>query len=381
MEDAWIAGEPATLDAAIAEAAKLLAASRYPLFAGLGTDVAGARAVVALAERLGGVVDHMHADALLRNLDVMRSSGMVLTTPGEAQVRADTLLLIGPGLAETWSDGTRPDTTWPELTQRLLVPVRQSGHDVEVERRIYCICPAPDLAIPSSGKTAAVAFGKQPEELPALLAALRARLAGRPIAKTRISSELLDEVATGLKAARYGVAIWSAAALDPLIIEMLCGLVDDLNATTRFCGLPLAPADNAVGVMQTCAWMTGLPMRSELRRGFPVHDPWLFDARRLVANGETDCVFWISAYRAASPPWGAAPPTIALTGGDADFPAAPRVRIKVGRPGVDHGGVEHLPLTATLAFVEAKATSNAVSVADVMTRIAAALPGVGGQSC
>ena len=44
MEQAWIAGEPASLDAAIVEAAKLLASSRYPLIAGLGTDVAGARA-------------------------------------------------------------------------------------------------------------------------------------------------------------------------------------------------------------------------------------------------------------------------------------------------------------------------------------------------
>jgi formylmethanofuran dehydrogenase subunit B len=101
MEHAWIAGEPAALDTAIAEAAKLLASSRHPLIAGLGTDVAGARAAVALAERLGGVIDHVHADPLLRNLDVMRSSGVLLTTPSEARVRADTLLLVGTGLSES----------------------------------------------------------------------------------------------------------------------------------------------------------------------------------------------------------------------------------------------------------------------------------------
>jgi formylmethanofuran dehydrogenase subunit B len=102
MEHAWIAGEPATLEAAIVAAAKLLAASRSPLIAGLGTDVAGARAAVSLAEKVGAVVDHMHADALLCNLDVMRSSGVLVTTPTEAQVRADTLLLVGPGLDATW---------------------------------------------------------------------------------------------------------------------------------------------------------------------------------------------------------------------------------------------------------------------------------------
>ena len=55
-------------------------------------------------------------------------------------------------------------------------------------------------------------------------------------------------------------------------------------------------------------------MRTGFGRGFPQHDPWLFDSRRLTASGETDCVLWISAYRPAAPR--EAPPTIALTGRD-----------------------------------------------------------------
>jgi formylmethanofuran dehydrogenase subunit B len=204
MEHAWIAGKPAALDTAIAEAAKLLASSRHPLIAGLGTDVAGARAAIALAERVGAVIDHLHADALLRNLDVMRSSGVLLTTPSEAHVRADTLLLVGTGLSETW----------PELPRRLFGTMRQSQSGADVERRIYRICPGRDSAIPALEKGTAVAIGKEPGELPALLATLRARVAGRPIGKTRVSSRMLDEVATGLKAAQFGVAIWSAATLD-----------------------------------------------------------------------------------------------------------------------------------------------------------------------
>ena len=371
MEHAWIAGEPATLEAAIVEAAELLAASRHPLIAGLGTDVAGARAAVTLAERVGAMVDHMHADTLLRNLDVMRSSGVVLTTPNEAQVCADTLLLVGPGL----------DGPWPELPRRLFGPMRSSQGDANVARRIYCLCPGRDLAIPASGKTAAVALGKQPAQLPALIAALRARVAGRLIAVTHVSTRKLDEIAAGLKGARYGVAIWSAAALDALTIEMLCGLVDDLNATTRFSGLALAPGDNAVGVMQTCAWMTGMPTRSGFGRGSPHHDPWLFDARRLVASGEADCVVWISAYGAAPPVWRKAPPMIALTDGEASFQTAPRVHIRVGCPGVDHNGVAYLPSVGALALVEAKEPSEAISVADAIARIAAILPAPGVDAC
>jgi formylmethanofuran dehydrogenase subunit B len=46
---------------AIAEPAKLLASSRYPLIAGLRRDVAGARAAISLANCTGGIIDHMNA--------------------------------------------------------------------------------------------------------------------------------------------------------------------------------------------------------------------------------------------------------------------------------------------------------------------------------
>src|SRR5450759_5581391 len=104
MAEAWIRGDPVTLKAAIMEAARLLGTSRMPVVAGLGTDVAGARAAIALAERLRGTIDHMHSEALLRDLDVMREAGMMITTPNEARLRADLLLLIGPGLIEGWPD-------------------------------------------------------------------------------------------------------------------------------------------------------------------------------------------------------------------------------------------------------------------------------------
>src|SRR5215471_20064286 len=97
MDHAWIDGAPAEISTAAAAAARLLDASRQPLIAGLGADVAGARAAAALAQRLGAVMDHMHGDALLRDLDVLREAGAMLVTPSEARARADTVLLVGPG--------------------------------------------------------------------------------------------------------------------------------------------------------------------------------------------------------------------------------------------------------------------------------------------
>lgn len=43
---------------AVAEAARLIRAARLPAYGGLATDVGGMRAVMALADKSGGVVDH-----------------------------------------------------------------------------------------------------------------------------------------------------------------------------------------------------------------------------------------------------------------------------------------------------------------------------------
>jgi len=361
MADAFIEGRGATLEAAVAEAARLLAASRQPVIAGLGTDVAGARAAVALAERLGGVIDHLHA--LPHDLDVAREAGMLRTTTNEAALRADTLLLVGPGLAAAWT----------QLVPGLLA--RPPDPDFTSARRIHWLCPGSRRQIPS-GLPIETA-GRDPRQLKVALAALRALLAGRPCSDLPLPARALTSLATRLSSARFGVAIWAVAELDPLAIEMLAGLIDDLNATTRFSSLPLAPGDNAAGVMQVSGWMSGFPVRTGFGRGYPEHDPWRFDAKRLVESGEGDCVLWISAYRPAAPDWDVAVPTIALTSSQAKFRRHPRVLIPVGRPGVDHDSVEHIADTGTLGCIEATGRSGAVSVAQMLGSIAAALPADG----
>src|SRR5271166_7199810 len=134
---AWIDGVPASLEDAAAAAAQLLARSGQPLIAGLGADIEGARAAIALAERVGGVIEHMHSAALMRDLDCLRETGVMLTTPGEARVRADVVLLVGEALLQTW----------PALNERLLRPPARPDC-VDVTRRILWLAPEADAIIP-----------------------------------------------------------------------------------------------------------------------------------------------------------------------------------------------------------------------------------------
>src|SRR5262249_60471217 len=94
-------GRPAGPDEAVPPPAGLLAAARQPLFAGLGTDLAGMRAVLRLADRIGGIVDHLGSPALFRNLPAQRDQGWIATTQSEVRNRADVILVVGddPGEA------------------------------------------------------------------------------------------------------------------------------------------------------------------------------------------------------------------------------------------------------------------------------------------
>ena len=103
MPEAAIGERAATLAEATREAAALLRQSRFPVIAGLATDIAGAEAAVALAEASRGAIDHAHSASVLADLGVMREAGWMIVTPREARARADVVL---PGAAYTEKDGT-----------------------------------------------------------------------------------------------------------------------------------------------------------------------------------------------------------------------------------------------------------------------------------
>lgn len=357
---AWIAGQRAALDDAVAAAASVLRASRFPVIAGLGTDVAGAEVAIALARQMGGAFDHRHAGAVLRDLDVMREAGWIVATMPQARALADLVLLVGPGV-----------TSGNDLRRRLrldsppaLAPDRP--------RRVIRLCPGPEeaAAIPAGADT----LGSGAEELPVLLAALRAVAAGRRHGDVGPHAAALAAVAEALRNARYGVAVWSGAELDALCIEMLCGLIDDLNRRTRFAGLPLAPAENAAGVAQAGGWQSGYPLRVGFGRGKPEHDPWRFDATRLIAHGEADAAIWISSFSPDPPPWQEPVPTVALVADGATFGPPPEVAITVGRPGIDHDAVLFDGNFGVLAAQPAASPRALPTVADVLARISGLLP-------
>ncbi len=354
---ARIDGQPAPLAAAVARAAAILGGSRNAVVAGLATDIAGIEAAVALAQRIGGTVDHVHGHAALRDLEVMRRDGWLVTTPLQARARADLLLLLGPGIARVW----------PGFAARL-APGSPPALAPERPRRVVLI--GVDAAT-AAHLRADEALDVPVAELAATLGLLRALAAGRPVRPGHPQHAAALRCAALLGEARYGVAVWTGDA-PALAIEVAVGLIEDRNRHARFAGLPLgAGPGNAEGAVQAAAWRTGYPPPTSFARGVPEHDPWRCSARRMVESGEADAALWVAP---GVPDWLFRVPGIALVADPARVATPPAVCITVAEPGVQHDAALHDPDLGTLAWRRASRPDATPSAATVLRQIAAALP-------
>ena len=340
-----VAGKAAALDEAVARAAEILRGSRQPLFAGLATDVAGLRAVMQLAERTGGIVDHLGSDGFFRNLRTVHDSGWMTTTLSEVRNRLDLLLIVGPD----------PTPLFPRFFERCVAPRRTLFAEARETPPVVRLGPAAE----AGDAIRAEEFPCALERLPEVVAALRCLVSDRPLQAAEIAGlpmAKLGVLAERLKAAKYGVVTWMAGAFAfagaELLTQALADLVRDVNQATRCAALPLTGTDNVMGAHQVSTWQSGLPLRTGFAGGAPMHDPLLNATARLLREREADVLVWISTFRPQAPP-ATDLPTIVLAGAPMTFERQPEVLIPVGTPGVDHAGeffrtdgVVALPLAA-----------------------------------
>lgn len=363
---ALVAGEPVELAVAIRAAAEILKDARRPLIGGLACDVTGHRAALALAEQLGGVVDHMNGVAQFRNWQVFQDGGWITTTLSEVRNRADLVVLAGVDVA-------RFVTCFPRFFERCLPP--QSQHPSQfgdLPRRYIVLGDVPSM---TSGCLADAAFTipMPNRRLGDFFLALRARLAGRRLDDAAIDGvgpAQVDALLQALRAARYGVLVWNAAELDfpnaDLTIQVMVDLVKDLNQSTRWSGLPLGGSDGDTSASQVCTWQTGYPLRMAFEAGGPRYEPKIFATDSLLAAEEVEALVWISAFDPARTPPKANCPTIVLGRADMVFAQPPEVFIPVAVPGVQHAGFLHRMDAAVALPLHAPAPAALLSVAQAL---------------
>ncbi|MBU6258995.1 MAG: formylmethanofuran dehydrogenase [Burkholderiales bacterium] len=319
-------GRPCDLPTALDAAARLLAASRQPLFAGLGTDVAGARALYPLACATGAICDAAGGAALMQGLRALQDRGQFTTTFAEVRTRADLVVFIG-GL---------PGAAAPLARERL-------GLQDALARHLVVLGPAAGdaatLAGWAGGGITVESIALQ-GELPTTIALLAAATAGR---MPGAQPPALQALATRLHAAHYAVLVGLPARLGAhgaLVIEAVHRIVGVLNRRTRAAALWIGGGNGAATANQVHAWLSGLPLRTRAGPHGLEHEPHVFDTARLLADGAVDALLWVSAFDADALPPACELPLVVL-GHPQQAAACARagsVFIPVATPGVGAAG-------------------------------------------
>ncbi len=375
-----VKGKDIDLAKAIQEAAKLIGKSALPMYGGLATDVEGMRAVMALAERSGGIVDHAFSEAQYRNFKILQTSGWVMSTITEVRNRADLFIIAGSDIHKLH----------PRFFERIVSPP-DSMFDVEPPKRTVVFV---GKGLDRSGAKGprigeVVMLACKDEQAGEVVALLRARLRGFRVKPPKLEGVTLAEIdalAERCRKAKYGVVVWAPPALNfpfaELAVEQFAGLVKDLNQTIRFAGLALGGAEGATTAGAVCTWISGYPLRVSYASGAPDYDPYRWAIGRMLKDGEGDLLMWIASISPDLSPPETKVPTIVLGTPGLKLAHEPAVFIPVGTPGLDHAGrlvrvdnVVSLPLK-NLGRAELPAA------ADVLSAIEAGLSaGNLGKSC
>lgn len=352
MAVAWIGNRETLVERAAAHAAALLGSSRCPVFS-LDTDIHGTRAAIALAERVGAAYDHADGAAISREVALFTDKGAMTVAPGEARRRADVVVIVGE---------------LPQIHHQFVGELSATVPDLSAknQREIFLVgsneTSAPRL---SNGRTATLLSCGE-AGLGATLAALRAQWRGR---QTSQPVSNFDDFAKALEAAHFPVFLFSGDATEGLALEMLQGLVTDLNRKSRASGLHLPASENGWGSALASTWMTGFPLRTGFARGFPEFDPWRYDVARMIAAGEADLHLRISSSIVQPQKKRNRMALIALAKTQQPVAGA-AVTIAIGEAGVDHQAVVYSSRTGSLRSVDARAASELPSAATVIRLVA-----------
>jgi formylmethanofuran dehydrogenase subunit B len=354
-------GKEASFEAAINAAAARIKAAKLPLYGGMATDVDGCRAVLSLADRTCGVVDHALSEGQYRNIKVVQTSGWITSTLTETRNRADLIIIVGSDVHKLHGRFFErivctPQTMFEDLARKRTVVFIGEGLDTSaatgprISEVITLPCPAARLtevlgAIGARVRGAHLKATRGAEPKRGILASLLPQswisgTAADEIAGVKLAA--LDAVVEKIKAASYGVMVWAPPALNfpqaDLAVHLIAEIVKDLNVTTRFAGLSLGGNEGAPSAASVATWQTGYPLRLSYANGKPEYDSYRYSIGRMLAENEGDLLLWLASFTTDIGPPPTRIPTIVLGTPGLRLGHAPAVFIPVGTPGIDHAG-------------------------------------------
>ncbi|MBI1650985.1 formylmethanofuran dehydrogenase [Hyphomicrobium sulfonivorans] len=387
-----IRGSEASLEEAVKAAAEIVRGAKLPLYGGMAGDVGNARAMLSIADRTGGVVDHVLSEGQYRNFRVVQTSGWIMTTLTEARNRADLFVIVGSDIHKLHG----------RFFDRIVTPDETMFESLGGKRTVIFIGEGLDTSAATGPRVKEViTLPAAKDRIPEVLAAISAIVRGHPISSggeevkrnSLLASFLgssgnadeiagikradIEKVAEKFKAANYGVLVWSPPALNmpeaDLTVHMMTEIVRELNLTTRFAGLSLGGNEGAPSAASTCTWQTGYPLRVSFASGAPEYDANRYNIARMLTDGEGDMLMWVASIGTDIGLPQTAVPTVVLGTPGLRLAQPPTVYIPVGTPGIDHSGQMVRCDNVVSLPMQNLGRSQLPSSADVLAAIEAAL--------
>lgn len=346
------------LEEAISRAAALLRSAQAPLVMGLERATVDAqRTAVAIADRLGAVIDPTDVRGRSQSHLAAQTVGVVTATLGEVAARSDLVVY--------WQ--CDPATTHPRHMERFA-----SGGG----RRTIVVdsWPSPSAALASEHVLIPVDGGFES------LAILRGLVRGIDFEADVVESQTGNELAVWrrlaerLRAAKYVAMVYGSDADAAAVTE----LVRDLHCFTRGVALPLGGEPNAVGASQALLWQTGFPAAVSFARGYPRYLPREATAAQVLARREVDAALIVRAdplphLSRGAADWLRSIPTVALDDCKTATMQAVTVAIPVATFGLSAPGDAYrsdgvaLPLRAAIANLLPSSAMVLEKLADAIT--------------
>ena len=303
-------GQPVPLNAALDRAAEILSRSDAPLIYGLSrSSTPGQRAAVMLADHLGAIVDTTASICHGPSIMAVQKVGESTCTLGEIRNRADLVIF--------W--GCNPAQTHPRHAERYSVTAagRWTPHG-RADRKIIMIGDeryVRDWRLDPEGGLPDQVIPVSPRRDFEVLTALRALLAGKPLANTEglsatlgVSEAVLADLAQQMKSCRCGIVFFGLGLTETkldaatetsgqghLNVENLLKLVAELNAYTRFHARRMRIQGDVTGADSVLCWQTGYPFSISLSRSYPRYNPGEFSANEVLERGEADVCLMVGS--------------------------------------------------------------------------------------
>lgn len=289
---ARIGGEPASLEQALDEAARILVEARYPMIYGLSsTSCEAQRQAIAIAEWIGGTIDCCTSVCHGPSGMALQGVGEPSCTLGEVKNRADLIIY--------W--GSNPAESHPRHMARYAVTAK--GKFTPNGRKDRTVVLA-DVRKTPSARAADIFLRINPGKDFEVLWALRGLVMGKTInaaaiAGTGLTLEQLTDLAERMKKCRFGVFFVGQGLTQSRGKHMNLAaaflLVRDMNHFTKFALIPMRGHGNVTGVDSVMAWQTGYPFGVNFSLGYPRFNPGEFTMVDVLSRGEADAAMIVAS--------------------------------------------------------------------------------------